>query len=641
MDSANTVPQANLDSLEHHGSQKLSPKQLTALSLAALGVVYGDIGTSPLYALRECFHGPHAIPLNEVSILGVLSLVFWVLVLVISIKYMLFVLRADNRGEGGILALTALAIPKAVRNHSFGLLGLGIFGAALLYGDGVITPAISVLSAVEGLNLATPIFEPYIIPITLVILIGLFWFQKHGTARIGAIFGPIMVVWFSVIAYLGVMGIMQDTTVMRALNPIYAYDFFDHHKMEGYFVMGSLFLVVTGGEALYADMGHFGKSPIRWAWFAIVLPALVLNYFGQGALLLHDPSAAENPFYRLAPQWALIPLVVLATVAAVIASQALISGVFSLTRQAIQLGLSPRLQIVHTSSKEIGQIYLPYVNWLLLIGCLWLVITFRSSSNLAAAYGISVSMTMAITTVLLYVVARRVWKTNMFIALTLAAIFLVVDLVFFSANMVKIWQGGYVPLLIAGVLYTFMCTWRRGRQILAERLRANSMALDDYVKYVLTQKLTRVPGLAIYMVGDPDTTPPAMFQNVRHYKVLHDKVVILTVVTKDVPSVAQVDRVKIEKIDEGFFRVIAKYGFMDIPDVMEILERLHEVGMKAKVEDMTFFLGRETLIAANTPGMAVWREHLFSFMSRNAQRATAFFNIPANQVIEVGMQVEL
>ena len=609
--------------------------------MGALGVVYGDIGTSPLYALRECFHGPHAIVPSEVSVLGVLSLVFWVLILVISIKYMMVVLRADNRGEGGILALTALAIPKAVRQHSFALLGLGIFGAALLYGDGVITPAISVLSAVEGLKLATPLVEPYIIPATLVILIGLFVVQKHGTARIGAIFGPIMIIWFLVIAALGVSGIMKDPSVLRALNPTYAFAFFVHHKLEAYFVMGSLFLVVTGGEALYADMGHFGKSPIRWAWFLVVLPALLLNYFGQGALLLHDPSVSENPFFHLAPEWAVIPLVVLSTIAAVIASQALISGVFSLTRQAIQLGLCPRLKIVHTSSKEIGQIFLPAVNWTMLIGCLWLVITFQSSSNLAAAYGISVSMTMVITTILLYVVARRVWRLNMAIALLLTAIFLIIDLVFFSANMIKIFQGGYVPLVIGIVLYTCMCTWRRGRQILAERLRESTIRLDEWLKHMEERHLTRVPGLAIFMVGDPETTPPAMLHNTRHNKVLHEKVVILTVVTKDIPSVAAVDRVKIEKIESSFYRVIAKYGFMDIPDVMEIVDRLHEVGMKAQLKDMTFFLGRETLIATSRPGMAIWREHLFSFMSRNAQRATAFFNIPANQVIEVGIVVEL
>jgi KUP system potassium uptake protein len=557
------------------------------------------------------------------------------------VKYMAFVLRADNRGEGGILALTALAAPKSVRAHSFFLLGIGIFGAALLYGDGVITPAISVLSAVEGLDVATPVFADWIIPLTLAILVGLFWFQKHGTAKIGAIFGPIMVVWFLVIGALGISGIMADPSVLRAVNPVYAWRFFVHHEMDAYFVMGSLFLVVTGGEALYADMGHFGKTPIRWAWFVVVLPGLLLNYFGQGALLIRDPSAAENPFYHLAPAWALLPLVVLSTVAAVIASQALISGVFSLTRQAIQLGLCPRLQIVHTSSREIGQIYMPYVNWLLLIGTLWLVITFKSSTNLAAAYGISVSMTMVITTMLFYVVARKVWHTNLALVLTLTTIFLLIDMVFFSANLIKFFQGGYVPLLIAAVIFTCMTTWRRGRQILAERLRQTSLRLEEFWQQIQEKHLVRVPGMAIYMVGDPEMTPPAMLHNTQHNKVLHERIVILTVVTKDIPTVEQVDRVKIEKVDKDFYKIIAKYGFMDIPDVMEIVDRLHEVGMKTQVKDMTFFLGRETLLATRRKGMALWREHLFSFMSRNAQRATTFFNIPPNQVIEVGIQVEL
>lgn len=627
--------------MDSHSTGPLTKKQLGALSLAALGVVYGDIGTSPLYALRECFHGPHAIALTESSVLGVLSLVFWVLIFVISIKYMAFVLRADNRGEGGILALTALACPKSLKQSTWGLLGLGIFGAALLYGDGVLTPAMSVLSAIEGLNLATPVFQPYILPIAVAILVFIFAMQKHGTARIGLVFGPIMLTWFVVIGVLGIMGIWQDPTVLRALNPLYGIDFFLHHKMEAYFVMGSLFLVVTGGEALYADMGHFGKTPIRWAWFVVVLPGLLLNYFGQGALLLHNPAAASNPFYLLAPSWALIPLICLATMAAVIASQALISGVFSLTRQAIQLGLCPRLQIIHTSSREIGQIYLPYVNWALLFGTLYIVLTFQSSSNLAAAYGISVSMTMVITTLLLYVVARRQWRQNFALAALLAVFFVAIDFVFLSANLVKIGQGGYVPLILAAGVHIMMVTWRKGRQILADRLRVSIMPLGDFLQSVKTNPPVRVPGAAIFMVGDPDTTPPALLHNVKHNKVLHEKIVILTVVTRELPTVPHVERVKMEKIDDGFYRVIAHYGFTDTPDVMEIVQRLHETGMKTRSEDLTFFLGRETLIATDRPGMAIWREHLFSFMSRNAQRATAFFNIPPDQVIEVGIQVEL
>ncbi|MES2856590.1 MAG: potassium transporter Kup [Bdellovibrionota bacterium] len=613
---------------------------LIALSLAALGVVYGDIGTSPLYALRECFNGAHGIEVSRESVFGVLSLVFWVLTLVISGKYMLFVLRADNRGEGGILALTALAAP-ASKTTSFFLLGLGIIGAALLYGDGVITPAITVLSAVEGLKLVTPVFDPYVIPIAVVLLIMLFKFQKHGTARLGAVLGPVMIVWFVVLAALGVRGIMMNPEVLQAVNPMYAYDFFVHHQLEAYYVMGALFLVVTGGEALYADMGHFGKRPIRLAWFWIVFPGLILNYFGQGGLILSNSAAVENPFYFLAPDWALIPLVVLATAASVIASQALISGIFSLTRQAIQLGLCPRLQIVHTSNKEYGQIYLPQVNWSLLIGCLWLVITFKSSSNLAAAYGISVALTMAITTVILGVVEKRVWKWSIASAVTLTTFFFLIDAIFVSANLIKIGQGGYVPLIIAAVLFTCMATWRRGRQILAERLRNSLLKLSDFLAQIKLHPPMRVPGAAIFMVGDPETTPPAMVHNVKHNKVLHTLVVVLTVTTKDIPTVTPENRIRVEKIDECIYRVVARYGFSDSPDVMEIIAGMKLAGLKMEVADITFFLGRETLIASETPGMAIWREHLFSFMSRNAQRATAFFNIPADQVIEVGIQVEL
>jgi KUP system potassium uptake protein len=614
---------------------------LWAIALAALGVVYGDIGTSPLYALRECFHGPHAMAVNEGTILGVLSLLFWCLIFVISIKYMIFVLSADNRGEGGILALTALAVPQKLAQSRWLLFAIGIFGAALLYGDGVITPAISVLSAVEGLKLATPLFEPYVIPITIAILIALFAMQKHGTAKIGAIFGPIILVWFGTIGALGLIGIFDNPSVLTAVNPVHAWDFFVHHKLEAYFTMGALFLVVTGGEALYADMGHFGKRPIRWAWFTVVLPGLLLNYFGQGALLLKNPEASENPFYLLAPQWLLLPLVVLATAATVIASQALISGVFSLTRQAIQLGLSPRLQIIHTSNREIGQIYLPHVNWALLIGTIWLVVTFRSSSNLAAAYGISVSATMVITTILLFVVTRSIWNWNLGLALTATAVFLLIDFAFFSANVVKIGQGGYVPLLIGAAMFTFMSTWRKGRQILADRLRSSSVRLTDFLEQIRSANLARVPGTAVFMVGDRETTPPAMVHNVKHNKVMHDVVIILTLATKDVPTVDLSEGLQIELVEDTIYRVVAKYGFTDSPDVPELMELLKDRGVPIDMKNITFFLGRETLIASNNPGMAIWREHLFSFMSRNAQRATAFFNIPADQVIEVGMQVEL
>lgn len=613
---------------------------LAAVSLAALGIVYGDIGTSPLYALRECFSGHHAIQMTPESILGVLSTIFWVLIVTISVKYMIFVLRADNRGEGGILALLALIHPVKGAQKSW-LLPIGLFGASLLYGDGIVTPAISVMSAIEGLTLATPVFEKWVIPITLAILSGLFWFQRHGTARIGAVFGPVMLVWFSLLGLLGVYGISQNPEALKALNPWYVWDFFAHHGHEAFLVMGSVFLVCTGGEALYADMGHFGKKPMRLAWFSIVLPGLVLNYFGQGAILLSNPAAAENPFYLLAPQWALIPLIVVATTATVIASQAVISGVFSLTRQAIQLGLWPRMQIIHTSSREIGQIYLPHMNAALFLGCVWLVLAFKNSSSLAAAYGLSVSMTMVITTIFMGIAARKIWKWNLATIVLMCAGFIVVDLLFLSANSMKIREGGYLPLIIGTTFFTLMSTWKKGRAILAERLRRSVMKFQEFYELLKTHQPTRVPGVAFFMVGDAETTPPAMVHNVKHNKVLHDYVVILTVVTREIPTVPAAERLKIEKIEDRMVRVIAKYGFTDSPDVAEIVEALQLQGFPIKLEDITFFLGRETLIATKNPGMAVWREHLFSFMSRNAQRATAYFNIPADQVIEVGIQVEL
>jgi KUP system potassium uptake protein len=624
------------------------------LALGALGVVYGDIGTSPLYALRECFNGPHAIPLSNNSIFGILSVVFWVLIIIISIKYMIFVLRADNHGEGGILALTALACPKRLREHSVFLLGLGVFGAALLYGDGVITPAISVLSAVEGLELATPVFRPFVIPITIGILIGLFTVQKHGTDRIGAIFGPVMLVWFFVIGILGVGGIIANPSIMKAFNPIYALEFFAHHQLQAYFVMGSLFLVVTGGEALYADIGHFGKKPVQHAWFAIVLPGLILNYFGQGALLLNHPEMTKNPFYLLAPNSLLYPLVGLSTIATVIASQALISGVFSLTSQAINLGFSPRLQIIQTSSREIGQVYLPLMNWALLVGTILLVLIFESSSGLAAAYGVSVSATMVITTTLLFFVARRVWKWRLWTALVLLSGFLIVDLIFLSANVIKIGQGGYVPLLIGLVIFICMMTWRKGKQILSDRLRDSSQSLQAFLRQAFSGKLARVPGVAVFMVHDLDMAPPALIHNVKHNKVIHEIVIILSIRITEVPSVSQRERIELKLVDtdivalggkeQSIIQAIARYGFMDSPDIVEVIELLKDRGLPIELDQATFFLARNTLIAthrADIPGMMRWREHLFTFMARNAERATDFFHIPPSQAIEVGIQVEI
>lgn len=625
--------------MQQPGHHPVSKQPLAALALAALGIVYGDIGTSPLYALRECFHGAHAMELTSDRVLGVLSLILWALILTVSVKYMIFILEADNRGEGGILALTALSVPQRLRDRKWLLFGVGVFGAALMYGDGVITPAISVLSAVEGLKIAAPGLSPYVVPITVAILVVLFLQQRHGTGKIGAVFGPIILIWFSVLAVLGVRGILMNPEVLGAISPHHAIRFFLDHGKEAYFVLGSVFLVVTGGEALYADMGHFGKSPIRWAWFTVALPGLVLNYFGQGALLLVDPASAENPFYLLAPSWGVIPLVILATAAAVIASQALISGVYSLTKQAIQLGLSPRLQIVHTSSREIGQIYMPHVNYALLIGTLWLVLTFKSSSNLAAAYGISVSMTMVITTILAYIVARRRWGWSAGLALLVCGFFLIIDLAFFSANALKIAQGGWVPFAIGCGMALLMATWRKGRKILSVRMKAATPPLREFLSKI--DGIQRVRGVAVFMVGDPEVTPPAMVHNVKHNKVMHEKVMILTVLTEEIPYVDERNRLKVDKIVDGVFKVEAHFGFMETPDVMALMVKIQETGLKFEIPEITFFVGRETLIASEHPGMAIWREHMFAFMARNSQRATAFFNIPANQVIEVGMQVEL
>ncbi len=625
-----------------HAEGHLAKQPMGALALAALGIVYGDIGTSPLYALRECFHGPHAMAPTPDRVLGVLSLILWSLIITISIKYMMFILRADNRGEGGILALTALACPARLRDRKWFLFGIGIFGAALMYGDGIITPAISVMSAVEGIQVAAPGMSAFILPITVAILVVLFLQQRHGTGKIGAVFGPIILLWFLVLALLGIRGIIMNPSVLEAFNPVFAYNFFVEHGQEAFIVLGAVFLVTTGGEALYADMGHFGKKPIRVAWFSVVLPGLVLNYLGQGALLLTTPEAATNPFYLLAPSWALYPLIALASASAVIASQALISGVFSLTKQAIQLGLSPRLQIVQTSSREIGQIYMPHVNYAMLVGTIWLVLTFKTSSNLAAAYGISVSATMVITTVLAFVVARRRWGWGFPLAFLVCGFFFVIDFAFFAANATKFSQGGWVPFVIGLGLALLMATWREGRKILAKRMRVSTPPLKEYLKQIRDNPaIHHAKGVAVFMVGDAEMTPPAMVHNVKHNKVIHEKVLILTVMTEEIPYVAEKNRLKFEKICEGVFKVEAHFGFVETPDVMLLMEKIQETGLKIDIPQVTFFVGRETLIASEVPGMAIWREYLFAFMARNSHRATQFFNIPANQVIEVGMQVEL
>jgi KUP system potassium uptake protein len=616
---------------------------LAVLSLTAMGVVYGDIGTSPLYAIRECFYGAHAVAVSEVNVLGVLSLIFWSLTIVISIKYLIFILRADNDGEGGILALAALVthVKSAVKGRAWVILTMGLLGAALLYADGMITPAISVLSAIEGLEVATPVLTPYVVPITIAILVALFYIQSRGTARVGAVFGPITVVWFLTLAALGLVHIFDAPHVLWALNPWDAIRFFLDNGWEGFVILGTVFLVVTGGEALYADIGHFGTRPIRVSWYGFVLPALLLNYFGQGAFLLSHPQMVSNPFYRMAPSWALIPLVVLATLATVIASQAVITGAFSLTLQAIQLGLSPRMRIDHTSSQQIGQIYIPAVNWALMVCCIGLVLGFESSSNLAAAYGVAITITMVITTLLFFFLVTDRWKWSLPTALGATAVFLVIDTSFFGANILKIAHGGWFPLLVAGVVYTLMSTWMTGRRLLGQRLREALIPVDLYLAELLADLPPRVPGVAVFMTGNPVGTPPALRHNVAHNHVLHEKVVLLTCETADVPHVRRRQRADIEEIGIGFYRIVLSAGFMDEPNIPRELMTIQHPDLDFANNDVSYFLGRETVLSTSRPGMAQWRERLFAWMSRNSQSATAYYRLPPEQVIEVGVQVEL
>ena len=620
-----------------------SGRYLALMSLGALGIVYGDIGTSPLYAMRECFSGTHPIAPTTTNVLGVLSLIFWALVVVISIKYLVFVLRADNRGEGGILALMALARPRSegVRGRRWVLVGIGLFGAALLYGDGVITPAISVLSAVEGLTVAAPVFERAVLPATIVILLCLFFFQKRGTGGLGSIFGPVTLVWFVTLALLGVSQIIREPRVFAAINPLRAVDFFVTNRWQGFLTLGTVFLVVTGGEALYADLGHFGKRPIRLAWFAIVLPALLLNYFGQGALLLRTPEAAPTLFYRMAPGWALYPLVGLATAATVIASQALISGVFSLTSQAIQLGYIPRLKIEHTSARERGQIYIPAVNWALMVACIALVAGFQTSSNMAAAYGIAVTGTMVITTLLLFVVERKVWGWSLAGALAFSGFFLTIDMAFFGANIVKVAHGGWFPLLIAGAIFTLMTTWQRGRRILYDRIQESALSDDNFLQSIAGHSPPRVSGTAVFMDRTIEGVPLTLLHNLKHNKVLHERVLILTITTEEVPYVADEAQAEVRDLGQGICRIVARYGFMESPDVPELLKGLDLPGARFDPDSATFFLGRETLLATRRAGMALWRERFFAWMMRNAQGAALFFRLPPNRVVEIGAQIEL
>ena len=635
-----------------------SGKALAGLALGALGVVYGDIGTSPLYALKECFNGAHAVPLSPENVLGVLSLVFWSLNFVVSFKYIAMVLRADNRGEGGILALLALVRPRgpSVPRRNI-LVVFGLFGAALLYGDGMITPAISVLSAVEGLHVATPAFDRLVVPITVCVLTALFWIQKRGSGTVGRMFGQLMVLWFACLAGLGIHGIIQHPAVIAALNPVHAIQYLHRNGFGSFFVLGSIFLVLTGAEALYADMGHFGRRPIRLAWWGFVLPALMINYMGQGAVLLAQGSGAvANPFYSMVPAWALYPMVVIATMAATIASQALISGAFSLTQQAMQLGFVPRMRLIHTSRTEIGQIYMPGINWALWLGTVALVLSFRSSNNLAATYGVAVTGTMLITTILYAVVLRRIFHWSMPSVVALTSLFLVVDLAFFSANMVKFVEGGWFPLAAASAIYLLMSTWRRGRQQVTRILTETSLPLELFIPDIVKRKPSRVPGTAVFMSSIPDVAPPVMLHHLKHNKVLHETVILMTLSSQEIPQVQESDRVTVEARGAGFYQVHARYGFMESPNVPKILaaiaQLLHQPGGTApslKMTDVTFYLGRETLIvpprepgAPRTHGsMPSWRAELFAVMSRNALSAASFFGLPPNRVVELGAQIEV
>ena len=619
-------------------------RKLTKLSIAALGVVFGDIGTSPLYAIRECFHGEFAIGVNTANVYGVLSLMVWALILIVSIKYLSFILRADNNGEGGVLALTALVRPllsKKISKSGWLLISLGIFAGALLYGDGMITPAISVLSAVEGIREITNFFDPYVIPITIGILAGLFLFQRKGTASVGSLFGPIIFVWFSVLAILGIFEIVKNPDVLIAINPFYAIEFIIQNKLAGFLVLGAVFLVVTGAEALYADLGHFGSKPIRLTWIGIVLPALLLNYFGQGALLLSKPSQAYHPFYGMVPSWAIIPMVVLATTATIIASQAVITGAFSLTRQSIQLGFLPRMRVIHTSAEQIGQIYVPQVNWLLMIATIFLVVEFRTSDKLAAAYGVAVTSTMLITTLLFYVIARRKWGWSKLVAGGLFIIFFITDLAFFGANMSKIMHGAWFPLVVAGAIFALMSTWQRGRQLLYEQLSKEALTLEDFIKSLSIQPVDRVRGQAVFLSGNPGIIPRALLHNLKHNKVLHSEIIFLHISTQEVPRIPLDQKLDFEKLGSGFYKVTARYGFMEEPNIVKILTLIREKGVDFKPNQISYFLGREMVLPKEKSGMSKWRTKLFGFLSHNAFGFTAYYDIPPNQVVELGSQIRL
>ncbi len=616
-----------------------------ALTLAALGIVYGDIGTSPLYAAKEVFNPAHGIVLDTGTILGGISAILWSLMVVVSLKYVTLIMRADNKGEGGIMALLALsssAVQKFPRWRVV-LPILGAFGAALFYGDAVLTPAVTVLSAVEGLEVGTTAFKPFVVPIATGIVVALFMFQRHGTAVVGKLFGPVMLVWFSALALAGIAGIVREPAILAALSPHHAITFVSAHGFASFIVLGAVVLAVTGAEALYADMGHFGRGPIRTAWFGLVFPALALNYLGQGALLMTNPEAIGNPFYRMFPNWALYPMVALATMAGVVASQATISGAYSLTKQAIQLGFLPRMNVVHTSDKEIGQIYLPGVNWILMAAVLAAVIGFGSSSALASAYGLSVTGTMLIDTFLTFFVIRYLWRYNALLCVLSTGFFIMVDVAFFSASMLKFLDGGWFPLLMASLIFTVMMTWRRGRQILVQRLQTSAIPLDPFLGSLFADPPLRVPGTSIFMAADPKGVPHALLHNLSHNKVVHERVVFLTVTIVDEPWVPSAECVTVEPMGHECYRIGMRFGFKNRPDVTQALDLCKPFGLEFNMMETSFFLNRETLIPVvdDWGGMALWRERMFAAMARNASSVTDYFNIPTNRVIELGTQIEI
>lgn len=628
-----------------HPAESAPQRRIFGLALLALGVVFGDIGTSPLYALRECFHGSHSIAATPDAVMGIVSLILWTIILIVVIKYIFFVMRADNNGEGGILALMALGERgregRSKGRTTWALSMMGILGAALLLGNGVITPAISVLSAVEGLNVATPLFNTYIVPISVLTLAVLFLVQSKGTAQIGSLFGPVMLLWFFVLGILGMFAILKQPAILAAVNPLHAIRFLATNGFQSLESLGSVFLAVTGAEVLYADLGHFGRKPIRAAWFYVVLPGLVLNYFGQGAFLLLQPHMADNLFYRIVPAGLLYPMVALATMATVIASQALISGSFSLARQSVQLGLWPRLQIRHTSTSEIGQVYVPFMNWCLFLGTVAFIYMFRESSRLAGAYGIAVAGTMMITTILLIIVARRLWAVRLSILLPLAAVFLFIDSIFFLANMVKVGTGGWIVLVVAGAIFISFKTWIDGREVLRKRIASNAMGLDVLVASLAEAEPNRVSGTAVFLTANPNGVPGALLHNLKHNKVLHERTIIASVRTQEIPYVKAADRARVDLMGKGIYRVVLNYGFCETPDIPATLGRISVFEQPVEAGQTTFFLGRESLVIGKQPTMPMWRKKVFEFLSRNSLNATSFYKLPPNRVVELGSRIEL